>query len=165
MRHGIMRAMHFEHIVIINDPLQPLLLSLTREQIWAGLLQRVEDARPFLPGLDECTVLARHGNVLERRLRFNQTVIHDRVLLTDQISVQFDTAPSETHGGGRLTIAIEEPGAGSLVLRFTYEAAFAKGHEAEDSAYADILKQAYAAADIDTVRVIRLLAAESENIH
>lgn len=156
--------MRFEHIVIINDPLQPLIGSLTREQVWSGLLQRVEDARPFLPGLDECTVLARHGDVVERRLRFNQIVIHDRVLLTAKVSVQFDTAPSETHGGGRLTIAIEEHGTGSLALRFTYESAFATGHEAEDSPYADVLKQAYAAADIDTVRVIRLLAASPESI-
>jgi hypothetical protein len=157
--------MHFEHIVIINDPLQPLMLSLSRQQVWSGLLHRVEDARPFLPGLDECTVLSRTGNVFERRLRFNQTVITDRVTLVDQVSVQFDTAPSEAHGGGRLTIAIEEHGEGSLALRFTYESAFATGHEVEDSAYADFLKQAYEAADIDTVAVIRLLAASADSAH
>ena len=32
--------MNYEHLVQINDPLNPLLDTLTREQLWAGLVLR-----------------------------------------------------------------------------------------------------------------------------
>lgn len=153
-----MRAMHFEHLVEINDLEIPLLEVLTRAQVWAGLMHRVEDARPFLPGLDQCEILSRSDARIERRLRFGSTDIFDHVTLAPDDWVRFDTAATQTHGGGVLTIRIEEPEPNYLFLRFTYETVFATGHEAEDSAFADYLRQAYEAADVDTVRVIRELA-------
>ena len=150
--------MNFEHIVIVNDPRQPLAAPLSRDQVWAGLLHRVEDSRPFLSGLDSCEVLSREHGVFTRRLTFGATEIHDRVTLAAGEWVRFTTEPSATHRGGTLTIAIEEHREGELALRFSYASIHAVGHEAEDAAYEPFLKQAYEAADIDTVRVIRLLA-------
>lgn len=157
--------MRFEHLVLINDPANPLIESLTRAQVWAGLLQRVEDARLFLPGLDVCEVVAREGNRLDRRLMFGATEVLDRVTLIDQESVCFDTLPNDQHGGGRLLIRIEERPGGHLMLRFIYDSVFALGHESEDAAYAEYLRQAYEAADIDTVRIVRQLAEAARHLH
>ena len=33
--------MRFEHLIQINDPLMPLLDTLSREQLWRGLVLRV----------------------------------------------------------------------------------------------------------------------------
>lgn len=151
--------MRFEHLVIVNDPQFPLAEWVSRDEVWAGLLMRVEDARLFLPGLEVCEVLTRNGPVLERRLSFGTTDIFDRVTLVERESVCFDTAPSEHHGGGRLLIRIEETCEGHLMLRFIYATQFATGHETEDAPYSDYLRQAYEAADIDTVSVIRELTA------
>ncbi|TWO81258.1 SRPBCC family protein [Denitratisoma oestradiolicum] len=150
--------MKFEHLVEINDFRIPLLFRLNRAQVWAGLMHRVEDARPFLPGLDECRILARSEGFVERLLRFGQTEMRDRVSFAEAEWVRFETVPSEHHGGGVLTISIEEPEPGCLFLRFRYETLFASGHEAEDAAYGEFLRQAYEAADIDTVQWIRSLA-------
>lgn len=152
-------AMRFEHLVAINEPGIPLADLLSREQVWSGLMQRVEDARPFLPGLDHCHILARGEAHVDRRLQFGATAVHDRVIFAEFDWVRFETPATEQHGGGRLTIAIEQPGPGWLVLRFTYETDHVVGAEAENAAYEGYLRQAYQAADVDTVRVIRELAA------
>ncbi|QDX80726.1 hypothetical protein B9N43_05380 [Denitratisoma sp. DHT3] len=154
--------MHFEHLVEINDFRIPLLFRLDRAQVWAGLMHRVEDARPFLPGLDECRIMARGEGTLERVLRFGATEVRDRVSYAVGDWVRFETTPSEHHGGGVLIISIEEPETDSLFLRFRYETLFASGHEAEDAAYGEFLRQAYEAADIDTVQVIRMLAETAD---
>ena len=151
--------MNFEHLVEINDPLIPLLIQLTRSQLWAGLMHRVEDSRPFLPGLDECRILARSALGVDRLLRWGNHEIQDRVSFVAEHWVRFDTAPAANHGGGSLTIRIEEPEPGRLFLRFLYATAFATGQEAEDGAYAEFLRQAYEQADIDTVTTIRSLVA------
>lgn len=151
--------MRFEHIVTINDPDMPLVADLSREQVWSGLMHRVEDAVPFLPGLDRCLILTRGDGFVERELHFGAARIRDRALYVENDWVCFETAASAQHGGGRLTIRIEEPDSGWLVLRFIYETVHAVGEEAENAAYEDFLRQAYEAADIDTVHVIRTLTA------
>ena len=41
--------MKFEHLVEINDPMNPLLDTLTREQLWHGLVLRAEQPKLFIP--------------------------------------------------------------------------------------------------------------------
>ncbi|MHA0111691.1 AtaL-like protein, partial [Klebsiella pneumoniae] len=41
--------MKFNHLIQINDPLNPLIDSLTREQLWRGLVLRAESPRLFMP--------------------------------------------------------------------------------------------------------------------
>jgi hypothetical protein len=154
--------MYFEHLVAVNDPGVVFLTTLSRAQVWSGLMRRVEDARPFLPGLEACSIVGRGEGWVERRLNFGAVQLSDRASFVADHWVCFETAPSEMHGGGRLTIAIEEPEPARLFLRFTYETAHAVGTEKEDAAYESFLRQAYEAADIDTVQVIRLLAAAPE---
>ena len=86
-------------------------------------------------------------------------VIQDRVTLVDMHRVRFDIEPSETHAGGALTIAIEEPEPGFLFLRFTYETTLASNPNSEERAYIEYVKSAYHQSDVDCVRIIRTLAA------
>jgi hypothetical protein len=153
--------MRFEHLVAINEPGIALAKILSREQVWSGLMHRVEDARPFLPGLDHCHILARGETHVERRLHFGSAQVHDRATYAASDWVRFETPATTHHGGGVLTIRIEEPGPGWLVLRFIYETEHAIGAEDEDAAYEDYLRQAYEAADVDTVRVLRELVADA----
>ena len=37
--------LNFEHLVQVNDPLNPLAETLTREQLWQGLVLRAEFVR------------------------------------------------------------------------------------------------------------------------
>ena len=149
--------MNFEHLVVVNDPADPLLTDLTREELWFGLLCRAEDPRPFLPGLESCTILERSDTALVRVLQFGSAVIRDRVTLCAMESVCFESERTESHAGGSLTIFIEEPAEAELVLRFRYQTTLPE-QGGDDGGYAEYVKSAYHQSDIDTVRVIRMIA-------
>lgn len=150
--------MKFEHVVIVNDPHNPLIEDLSREQLWFGLLCRVENPALFLPGLESCEILQRLEDGVLRELDFGALCIRDRVILEPMESVTFEAHQSARHAGGSLTIRIEEPASGQLVMRFTYRTT---QPDTEDGStmYADLVKSAYQQSDIDTVRVIREIVA------
>lgn len=155
--------MKFEHLIQINDLENPLVDILSREQLWQGLLLRVEDATPFLPGLEKCTIIERHADYLLRELDFGPAVIHDRVTMIKDHWVRFEILPSAQHAGGSLTITIEAPMADSphaLFLRFAYRTSFANDPNSEDRAYIEYVKSAYHQSDVDCVRLIRQLTTE-----
>lgn len=149
--------MNFEHLVIINQPDNPLVTDLSREELWFGLLCRAEDPRPFLPGLERCVIVERNDSGLVRDLHFGDVVIRDRVSLSPMESVTFESDRTETHAGGRLTISIEEPAQDALVLRFHYRTTLAEQHHDPDGPYVAFVKSAYHESDLDTVRVIRMI--------
>ena len=152
--------MNFEHLIQINDPENPLIAPLNRSQIWEGLVHRIENPMPFLPGLESCTIIERQGNELLRELNFGPAVIQDRVTLAEAQWVRFDIQPSPTHPGGSLTITIEEPQPAFLFLRFAYRTTLASDPNSEERAYIEYVKSAYHQSDVDCVRLIRTLAAE-----
>ena len=149
--------MQFEHLIAITDPGNPLVVPLTREQIWSGLLQRVENPLPFLPGLESCTILERTSEGLLRELDFGPATLRDHVTMVEAQWVRFDIVPSATSAGGSLTIDIEEPQPGFLFLRFAYRTALAS--DPEERAYVEYIKSAYHQSDVDCVRIVRTLAA------
>jgi hypothetical protein len=151
--------MQFEHLIAINDPGNPLIVSLTRREIWLGLLHRVENPLPFLPGLENCSIVERGDDYLLRELDFGPAVIHDRVTMAEAEWVRFDIVPGPQHAGGSLTISIEEPQPAFLFLRFAYTTSFASNPNSEEKAYIEYVKSAYHQSDIDCVRIIRTLAA------
>lgn len=151
--------MNFEHLLVVNDPDNPLVAPLTREELWFGLLCRAEDSRPFLPGLEACTILSRSDTELVRELRFGSAVIRDRVTLQPMEWVRFDTERTDAHAGGSLTIGIEEPAADTLVLRFHYRTTLTEQGVGDDLAYVEYIKSAYHQSDVDCVQIIRTLAA------
>lgn len=152
--------MNFEHLIAINDPGNPLIPPLSREQLWQGLLHRIENPLPFLPGLESCAIVERHADHLLRELDFGAARIRDRVTQAELRWVRFDILPGEQHAGGSLTISIEEPETGSLFLRFAYATSLAAQPGSEEAAYIDYIKSAYHQSDLDCVRIIRTLAAD-----
>jgi hypothetical protein len=152
--------MNFEHLIAINDPGNPLVVPLTRRQLWVGLLQRVDNPLLFLPGLQGFTIHQRQFDSAVRELDFGATRIRDRVTLTEDAAVRFDIEPGDTHAGGSLTIRIEEPEPDHLFLRFTYTTGLAAQAGSEDAAYVEYVKSAYHQSDLDCVSIIRTLAAD-----
>ncbi len=149
--------MHYEHLIQINDPNDLEIEPLTREQLWLGLVARAERPQYFLIGMDECRIVERSGDTLRREMRFGAALVRDRVTYTPQVQVSFDVEPSVEVTGARLIIRIEEPRPGELFLRFAYTL-----QTTSDDAVSELdeyRKSAYRDADIDTVRLIRQLAA------
>ena len=152
--------MNFEHLIAINDPANPLLVPLTRRQLWLGLVERVDNPQLFLPGIAACRLLERSPDSALRELDFGAARIRDRVTLIAEESVHFAIEPGEQHAGGSLTIRIEEPEADRLFLRFSYVTGFGNQAGSEDAAYVEYVKSAYHQSDLDCVRIIRTLAAD-----
>jgi len=152
--------MKFEHLVEVNDFLNPLMERLSREALWAGLVRCAEDPREFLPNLDEARILARTPDTLDRELRFGSTVIHDHVVLRPQAEVEFRTEATASIPAARRAIRIEEPATDELFVRFMYEQ-FPQGHPPLVGEYMTALRNAWLQADRDLIARIRYLAETS----
>lgn len=152
-------TMDFEHLIAINDPGNPLILPLSRQQVWDGLRHRVDNPVPFLPGLESCTIVERTADHLLRDLDFGAARIRDRVTMAEMHWVRFEILAETGHAGGTLTITIEEPADSHLFLRFAYRTTLAAHPDSEDRAYVEFVKSAYHQSDVDCVRLIRTLAA------
>lgn len=151
--------MNFEHLVEINDPGNPMIPLLTREQLWRGLMHRAEDATPFLPGLEQCRIIERGDQRLLRQLDFGAATIDDCVTWQVAEWMCFEVTGTASHAGGTLKITIEEPAQHHLFLRFAYTTTLGEKAGDEDAAYVEFVKSAYHESDIETVRVIRTLLA------
>ena len=147
--------MNFEHLIQINDPLNPLVEAMTREQLWEGLVLRAEQPQLFVLGLDTCTILSRTEDTLERELHYGQATVRDRVTLLADQSVRYDILATESHVGGSLTMTIEQPDELQLFLRFEYTTTLPVSDDKDTRQTQEIVKSAYRESDIDTVRLIR----------
>lgn len=151
--------MKFEHLIQINDPLNPLIDALTREQLWRGLVLRADSPKMFIPHLDECTIDEREAATCRRTLRYGELVIVDRVTFTPLQEVRYDVAEQGEIKASSLVMTIESPSEHTLYVRFKYDDGQDPATDAANAMYDDFRKSAYVEADIDTIRIIRELAA------
>lgn len=152
--------MIFEHLIEINDPLNPLIDPLTREQVWRGLVLRADSPRMFVPHLDECTIGERTAGSMERKLRYGDLVVVDRVIFTPMEEVRYEVPAQGDISQSTLTMRIETHGEHTLYVRFKYDDHHDAQTDAANEMYDEFRKSAYLEADIDTIRIVRQLAAE-----
>ena len=146
--------MRFEHIIVVNDILNPLVDPLSLEQIWTGLVGSLEDPARFLPGIDTAKITARTGDGFRRELHFGHAVIHDRVRLVSRSRLETVSEPTPEVPGLTRTLTIEAPVEGEYIVRFVYERR-PEGHAPIEPAYLQVLEDAWLAADIDLIAQIR----------
>jgi hypothetical protein len=154
-------AVKFSHLIQINDPLNPLIDPLSREQLWRGLVHRAENPLPFVLGLDDCRIVVRTEHTLRRELHFGKLTVRDRVTLDPMNQVRYETEAGGGLPASSLVMRIEEPGVDELVVRFDYEVLRSTGDAPGNEFYDAFLKKAYVEADIDTIRTIRRLIVEN----
>jgi hypothetical protein len=152
--------MKFEHLIEINDPLNPLIDPLSREQVWRGLVLHAESPKLFVPHLDECTISDRTDKGFHRRRRFGDLAIEDNVTLTPMQQVRYDIPAQGDISASSLTVTIETPEQHILFVRFRYDDGHDAATDAANAMYDEFKKSAYQEADIDTIRILRELAAE-----
>ena len=154
--------MKFEHLIEINDPFNPLADTLTREQVWRGLVIRAESPKLFVPHLDECDIGERASGSFKRRLRYGDLVVEDTVLLTPLQEVRYEVPAQGEIRASTLVMTIEAPTSAMLHVRFSYDDGMGEAEDEASKMYNEFKKSAYQEADIDTVRVLRQLAAEGK---
>lgn len=154
--------MKFEHLIEINDPLNPLIDTITREQLWRGLVIRAESPMLFVPHLDACEIAEREAGSFKRRLRYGDLVVADMVLLTPLHEVRYEVPAQGEIQASSLTMTIEAPDEGRLYVRFRYDDGTGEHVDEANKMYDEFKKSAYQEADIDTVRILRQMAAEGK---
>lgn len=154
--------MKFTHLVEINDPLNPLIETLTREQLWRGLVLRAETPQAFIPWLDRCTIVEKTATHLARISHYGELSVRDTVTFIPQQQVVYTIPAQRDIPTSSLTMTIEEPEPKILFVRFEYEDSSGEPTDAEQAMYNDFRKSAYEEADIDTIRVIREMAEKGE---
>jgi len=151
----------FEHLVQVDDPLREP-ATLTRAQLWQGLVRRAVDPTAFVLGLKSATIRARRrsgdGEELDRTLDFGTFTVDDTVRLEPPHRSRTRIAASARFAASTLNITIEEPHPGALFLRFVYEFAGAPDAAPDDPMADELRRQAYRSADHDTMEQIRALA-------
>lgn len=152
--------MKFQHLVQINDPLNPLIAPLTREQVWRGLVMKAENPLLFVPTLDSFELLARDSHSIERELHFGRLVVRDRISFEPPQRMRQETEASGEIPAATLKTSIEAPDEWQLFVRFDYASYPPKGAAPVDPLYQGFIQQAYVAADTDAIRTIRRLVVE-----
>ena len=154
--------MNFQHLIQINDPDNPLIPSLTRQQIWNGLVLRAELPMSFIPHLDACELRRHPDGSLARDLRYGDLHIHDTVSFAQLERIVFAVAEQGEISASTLTMSIEEPAQDMFFVRFDYALASTKEETSEEAYYNEFRRSAYVEADIDTIRVIREMAESGQ---
>ena len=152
--------MKFEHLIEINDPLNPLIDTITREQLWRGLVIRAEAPKLFIPHLDECDISAREPGSFKRRLRYGDLIVEDTVLLTPLQEVRYEVPAQGEISASTLVMTIEAPTNAMLYVRFSYDDGKEESQDQASKMYDEFKKSAYQEADIDTVRIVRQMAEQ-----
>lgn len=148
--------MRFEHVIEINSPatlVQVVVPTLTREQLWRGLMVRVHEPQRFPMGPDGCEWREAEPGLFQRTLRFGSHVFQDEVRADPLNRLVFTPQAQGEIAPIRLTLSIEEPQAGQMVLRFVYEALAEQS--AEEAYYNDSRHNAWLHVDRDMVRTLR----------
>ncbi|MBO9536447.1 SRPBCC family protein [Herbaspirillum sp.] len=151
--------MKFNHLIQINDPLNPLIDSLTREELWQGLVLRAESPKLFMPHLDDCRLTDKSIGGVQRELRYGGLVVRDKVTYLPQIQVLYEVPSQGDINASRMSMTIEEPQPGQLFVRFEYDDGQPEVAGSEEAFYNEFRRSAYQEADIDTIRIIREIAA------
>ncbi len=154
--------MKFSHLIQVNDPLDPLVDLLTREQLWRGLVLRAENPLLFVLALDGFEIVARSENELKRALHFGKLTLRDRVSFEPMRQVRYEIEAAADSPAATLTMTIEEPQPEQLFVRFAYETLQGGAAAPMDEFYGSFARQAYVEADIDTISTIRRLAQDED---
>ncbi len=154
--------MKFEHLIQINDPLNPLIDTISIEQLWRGLVLRAESPTLFVPHLDECTIGERSSGSFTRRLRYGDLVIDDVVHMTPLKEVRYEVPAQGEIAASSLVMKIEAPTNAMLLVRFCYDDGQDEHTDPANAMYDDFKRSAYQEAGLDTVRILRQLAGEGK---
>ena len=152
--------MKFEHLVELNDLNNPMILVITREQLWRGLVLRAEAPKLFVPYLDDASITERTEVSMTRTLRYGELLITDQVSLTHLEHVHYHVAAQKDIPQSSLRMTIEEPQEHALFVRFAYDDGNSAADDAANELYNEYRRSAYDEADVETVRLIREMAEQ-----
>ena len=153
--------MQFEHLVAVNQPGNPGLRALTRDELWRGLLRRALSALDFVESLETDVEHEAGEGYSERSWGYGNFEVRVRIEHAAPDTIVVRTHPLPDDEGGRLTITVEESEAGHLFVRFAYLTPLPEG-VVDGVDVAAYLRSAYRDTDVAIIRRIREMVEAGE---
>lgn len=146
--------------VSVNGDRAPGDPELNRDQVWAGLLQKAQNALPFVPAMKKCETFDQGENWLRRDIEvFGNEKARERVTFIPKKTVRFDREEGSDIMGTIVNDILEDE-QGNLSLRFSFELHLPGASAAEEEAYKQRMADAYAGAVKATLGAIRRAVKE-----
>ncbi|MGD9811539.1 MAG: SRPBCC family protein [Sphingobium sp.] len=133
--------------------------TLSREQVWRGLVMKAENAMPFVDGMTQCDVLEQTETTIDRVVTFRGMQHKEHITLKAPIQVSF----ARMDGTGWIDNTISESEMG-LLLTFTFGLTFPgiAENSPEEKAHGDSVRGAYVGAVQGTLNRVRQMVQDGE---
>lgn len=136
--------------VSVNDAERTDRMRLNRDEVWAGLLRKAQDAVPFVPAIEECTVVERTPDGLVREVVIHGERIREEVVFHPKRRVTFSRRDERASWLIHNDIGEDENG-----LTLTFSATVDLGDGEEDHQMAEHMRAEYLAALRNTLALTR----------
>jgi hypothetical protein len=143
--------------VPVNEPRK---VFLSRQDVWAGLLMKAQNALPYVPQMQKCDVVEQGDGWLLRDILLNNVPLREKVTFEPERRVIFDRVQGSERG--RIENVIGEDGEGNLTLTFSFgltKDGIAEGTDAERRHFAP-MEGAYMGAVASTLGAVRRTVEE-----
>ena len=101
--------------VPVNEPGKPV---LTRQDVWAGLMMKANNALPYVPAMKKCEVVEKGAGWLLRDILLGDEPLRERVTFEPEKRVIFERV--EGNEPGRIENILGEDEHGNLTLTFAF---------------------------------------------
>ncbi len=101
--------------VPVNEPGKPV---LTRQDVWAGLMMKANNALPYVPAMKKCEVIEKGAGWLLRDILLGDEPLRERVTFEPERRVIFERV--EGNEPGRIENILGEDEHGNLTLTFAF---------------------------------------------
>lgn len=144
-------------IVVNDDPLEPF---LTRQNVWAGLVLKANNALPYVPQMQKCEVVERGDGWLVRDILLNNVPMRERVTFEAERRVIFERIRGPEPGRIENVIGLDEKGELTLTFSFSLgKEGLASGSEEERRHFAP-MEGMYFGAVASTLAAVRKTVRE-----
>jgi hypothetical protein len=147
--------------VAANDTAKSGAPTLSRNDIWRGLVMKAENALPFVPGMAKCDIVKRMPNGLIRDIVFRGKDARERVTLYPEEKVVFVRESGNVDG-----FIVNEVLGGDHDLRLRFSFALqlvnAPSDSAEEREFRQVMERDYLKAVEATLDAIRKMVADPQ---
>ncbi len=132
---------------------------LTRDDLWNGLMRKVDDAKPFVPLMTKCEVTRRFENGVVRDIVFDGMELKERIVFYPKERVEF-LRVGVGDEMGTIWNEILEDEKGELHLRFAIELEVPNLTDEQEQEYKEKRAKGYLNAVQATLDYLRNLRVE-----
>ncbi len=143
--------------ILVNEPSK---ITLSRHDVWAGLLMKANNALPYVPIMQKCEVIDRGEGWLTRDILLKDVPLREKVTFEPETRVTFDRIGGDELG--RIENIIGEDEKGNLTLTFSFgltKKGIPEGSEAEQKHFGQ-MEGAYFGAVASTLAAVRRTVEE-----